>query len=305
MDKRPNIRQLDLNLLRVFSALYLEQNMTHAADRLNVTPSAISHAVRRLRDALGDPLFVRQQNKMLPTAACKRMAPLIIESLTQLQTLLQEWGEFDPQASNLHFKIGMHDALEPWIVPRLAASLRRLAPHVQFSSIKLERSVLSKQLAAGELDVALDVALPSQPQVRSQKLTDNRFVVLIRRQHPLVNCLNKKNYLKATHINVSNRPSGMTVEDSFFLSQGLTRKSTIRCQNYFAAKEIVKNSDQLLTLSKSQADQFIDDEVVQLDLPFETTGVSTQLYWHASNAHDPALKWLRDTVIDLFPQTTT
>jgi DNA-binding transcriptional LysR family regulator len=94
------------------------------------------------------------------------------------------------------------------------------------------------------------------------------------------------------------------VEDNVFISQGLARKSSIRCQNYYAAKEIVKNSDQLLTLSKVQADQLIDEEILQLKLPFKTTGIATQLYWHESNAQDPALQWLRAVIIELFPVQT-
>lgn len=301
MNTKPNLQQLDLNLLRVFRALYIEQSMTQAADSLHVTPSAISHAVRRLRDTLGDALFFRAQNKMLPTPACKRMAPSIIDALNELQNLLQSWGTFDPKQSRHHFKIGMHDALEPWIVPHLAATLHTKAPEVNFSSIKLERALLAKQLASGTLDVALDVALAKQPQVQSHKLIENEFVVLLRRGHPLANKLNKANYLQASHINVSNRPSGMTVEDNIFIRQGLERRSSIRCQNYYAAKEIVKNSDQLLTLSKPQAEQLSDKALLQLKLPFETPRIATQLYWHESNAKDPALHWLRSVIIGLFP----
>ena len=80
MTDNKRIHQLDLNLLKVFKTLYAEQNMTRTADLLHLTPSAVSHAVKRLRFALGDELFVRSQNKMVPTPACQRIAPAIIEN---------------------------------------------------------------------------------------------------------------------------------------------------------------------------------------------------------------------------------
>ena len=89
-----HIQQLDLNLLKVFQALYQEQNMTRAADVLHLTPSAVSHAMKRLRETLGDPLFKRSQNKMMPTPACQRMAPLIIDNLARLQQILQQVSLF-------------------------------------------------------------------------------------------------------------------------------------------------------------------------------------------------------------------
>ena len=139
MADRQGVKKLDLNLLKVFESLYQQQNMTRTARELHITPSAVSHAVKRLRECLGDPLFQRSNNRMLPTPACQRMAPLIIDNLTHLRQIMQHWGEFDPGTSEHHFRIGMHYALEPSILPILAKTLAIQAPRVSFSSIKVER----------------------------------------------------------------------------------------------------------------------------------------------------------------------
>lgn len=300
MHQRRAIQQLDLNLLKVLRALYHEQNMSKAADTLNITPSAVSHAVRRLRAALNDPLFERSQNKMLPTATCRRMAPEIIDTLASLQQLLQNWGEFDPQTSEHAFRIGMHDALEPSILPRLAEVLAQRAPRVTFSSIKLERQALATDLAAGELDVALDIALQTNDAVNSLKLVVNDFVVLMRKHHPLANILNKRSYLQADHLVVSSRPSGMSAEDAQLSNLGLARLTSLRCQNYYAAREMVRGSDRLLTLSRPLAEEFRDADFLISEIPFKLPGFATQMYWHENFTHDPALIWLRDTVRSLF-----
>lgn len=86
------INKLDLNLLKIFASIYQEQNMSRTAELLHITPSAVSHALKRLREALDDPLFVRSNNQMLPTSVCQQMAPLIIDNLSRLRQILQHWG---------------------------------------------------------------------------------------------------------------------------------------------------------------------------------------------------------------------
>lgn len=298
MSDNKRIQQLDLNLLKVFQRLYEEQNMSHAAEALHITPSAVSHAVKRLREALGDPLFRRSQNKMVPTAACQRVAPLIIDNLTRLQQILQQWDEFDPAVSQQHFRIGMHDALEPSFLPMLTKALTRDAPGLSYASVKIDRANLSRELGAGHIDIALDVALPVKTPVLSTLLWTNNFCVLMRRGHHLAGKLNQINYLEASHISVSNRPVGTTIEDSLFQNQGLARHSNIRCQNYFAATKIVKTSDQLLTIPTSMSTQFIDDDLISNPVPFEISDFGTHMYWHQNTDQDRALAWLRDTIIN-------
>jgi len=295
-----NIQRLDLNLLRVFQTLFWEQNMTRTAEILHITPSAVSHSISRLRDALDDPLFVRSQNKMLPTPACQRMAPSIIESLAQLQQLLQQWGSFEPASSEYNFRVGMHDAMEPSIVPKLAAKLAKLAPYITFSSIKIDRRNLSNDLTSGNLDMAIDIALAVEDAINYEKLATNTFIVLMRHEHPLAGTLNKKSYLESSHLNVSNRTSGLTIEDTMFQEAGLKRKTTIRCQNHFAAKEILKNSDQLLTTPQLLGEQLLDNELRIEPLPFRSQGFSTHLYWHQNTKNDAALSWFRSIINSLF-----
>jgi DNA-binding transcriptional LysR family regulator len=295
------IEQLDLNLLKVFQTLYVEQNMTRTADVLHLTPSAVSHAIKRLRDALGDPLFQRSQNKMLPTAACQRMAPLIIENLTRLKQALQQWGDFEPLNSEHVFRIGMHDALEPSILPKLSEVLSRRAPKVGFASVKIDRNNLSRELSSGHVDVALDISMSVRPPVRQHTLWSSNFSVLMRAGHPLRKQLDKSSYMECQHINVSNRPLGMTMEDTFFQQQGLERQTSIRCQNYFAAGKVLKSSDQLLTVTKLMAEQLVDADLRIVELPFSLPSFGTSVYWHEHTEQDAARAWLRSILIELKP----
>ncbi len=296
MDRNKQIQQLDLNLLRVFKALYNEQSMTRAAEVLYLTPSAVSHAIKRLRHALDDSLFERRENRMLPTATCRRMAPELIRSLDDVQQLLLNWGDFDPRSSEHEFRIGMHEALEPSVLTQLVIGTSASAPQISFKSIKLERSTLSKDLASGVIDLALDVSIPNKPTVMSQRLLKNEYVVLARSSHPVVTKLNLSSYLDCHHIVVSGRPVGLSIEDSQLQEAGYSRKISIRCQNYSAAAAIVKDTDLLLTVSRSLANRLMQNGLTSCEMPIELPGFATHMYWHESAAFDPAQTWLRNEI---------
>jgi len=298
------INQLDLNLLKVFESIYQEQNMSRAADVLHITPSAVSHALKRLREVLGDPLFVRSQHSMLPTSACQRMAPQIIDNLSRLRQILQHWGNFVPVTSQHHFRIGLHYALEPTMLTRLITMLHREAPFTSLASIKVERTNLTRALAAGHIDVALDVALPIKAPVMHKKLVDDEFCVVLRQGHPLLDSLNKQTYLGAQHIGVSNRPSGAAAEDIQLQQQGLSRRISLRCQNYYAAAIIAGQSDLLLTLPSQVASQIMSaapsPSILLLPMPIKLNHIETHLYWHTQTDDDPALSWLRQQIHGMY-----
>jgi DNA-binding transcriptional LysR family regulator len=256
--------------------------------------------LKRLRECLDDPLFQRSRNRMLPTPACQRMAPLIIDNLTRLRQILQHWGEFQPDTSQHHFRIGMHYALEPYILPLLTKKLLAHAPNTTFASVKVDREHLTRELGAGHIDMAFDVALPIKPPVLHKKLNNDEFCVLLRKSHPLANNLSQSAYFSAKHIGVSNRPSGAAAEDLLFQQQGLAREISIRCQNYAAAKAMVEQSDYLLTLPRQLALQLPRQGVQLCPLPFEGSHIETHLYWHKNTEQDAALSWLREQLYGLF-----
>lgn len=306
MNDHSNMHKLDLNLLKIFESIYQEQNMSRTAEALHITPSAVSHALKRLRETLGDPLFVRSNNQMLPTSACQRMAPLIIDNLSRLRQILQHWGAFVPASSKHHFRLGLHYALEPSILPSLARHLSLVAPHTSFASIKIERANLTRALAAGHIDMAFDVALPIKAPVLHKVLLSDEFCVLLRGDHPLTTRLDKINYLAANHIVVSNRPSGAALEDILLQQQGLARRISIRCQHYYAAVAMVAESDLLLTMPARLARQMLSDmagkPVSLLALPLKLAPIETHLYWHTQTEQDEALSWFRQQLEWLFGQ---
>ena len=291
------LQKLDLNLLKVFETMYQEQNMTRTAESLFLTPSAVSHAMRRLREALGDPLFERQGNRMQPTSACVRIAPTILENLNSLKTALRQFADFDPEASEQQFTLAIHDALEPLFIPRLLQTLQRFSPKLRLACSKLQRHQLQRQLSSGQADLAIDVALPMQRPIEHCPIATDRLVILRRRAMAV--SMSKATYTSANHVTVSNRPTGRVMEDINLQQQSIHRKVAIRCQSYHTAKALLKQDDYLLTVPQLIAQSLIDDTLVIDEIPFAVPAIEIHLYWHENANSDNAIRWFKEQVISL------
>ena len=156
----------------------------------------------------------------------------------------------------------------------------------------------ARALAAGQLDLAIDVALPASEPVRHAVLLQQGFCIAVRSRHALKRRPTLPQYLQAPHVAVSSRASGAVVEDIALLNLGLQRRIALRCQDYQAACRVVAGSDHLLTLPTGLARQMAGRSLRLLPLPFELPPIQPHLYWHANLAVDPANQWLRQLVVD-------
>lgn len=294
------IQQLDLNLLKVFEAVYQERNMSTVAKTLFISPSAVSHAIKRLRTALDDELFVRQGSQLTPTALCDRMAPQLIDLLAQLRNVLQSCGEFDLKQSTRTFKVGLPDALEPILLPQLQRIMRAEAPNTKLQSVRIERNEITRQLTANHVDAVVDVVLPVKQPVEHLMLSSDEYCVVMDAQHPLRKKLTETSYLASEHIAVSTRAIGKVLEDYALLERGMNRQISVRCQNYYAAKQLIKGSELLLTAPKMIANQPQDTELAVVNLPFKIPRVTTHLYWHQNAQQDDAQVWFRSMLQKCF-----
>lgn len=295
-----NVEHFDFNLLKIFETVYREQHLSRAAESLALTPSAVSHAVRRLREQLNDDLFVRDGRSMQPTPTCQRMAPALLDQLAKLRQLLQQWGQFDPLQTHQTFRIGVPDAIEPLFLPALASVIRKQAPHAALTSLPLERKNMAGALANGQLDVVIDVAQPISGSVRHQPLFEDEFRIVTRRDHPVGRRLALPGYMKAEHVAVSTRAKGAVVEDIALLNLGLQRRIGVRCQNYHAACRLVAQSDYMLTMPARLA-RHIDAQqsLKHWALPFSLPPVHLHLYWHTNSEADSANLWLRRLIVGI------
>jgi DNA-binding transcriptional LysR family regulator len=294
-----DIRKLDLNLLVVLEAIHAEGNLTRAARRLHLSQPALSHALARLRETLDDPLFLRQGNRMVPTARTQRLIGPLHEALGLITESIQEGARFDAARSRQEFRLGLRDVFEATALPRLFTQLATEAPGVRIASVRAERRELETDLVNGRLDVALDVLLPLSPDIRREPISQDRFVIVARKGHPGLRRgkITLDRYLTATHLLVSSRRRGAGFEDQELARLGHERHIVMRCQHYFAACRVAEGTDHLLTMPAQYAvlaNKGLDTQLVEM--PVVIPALDVYLYWHESRDNDPANRWLREKV---------
>ncbi len=289
-----NISRLDLNLFVVFDAIYREGSITRAAALLNLTQPAVSHALARLREQLDDRLFERRGREMVPTARARALVTPVREALRELQGCLTGAGGFDPASARRTFMLGLRDGLEACVLPPLMLSLAEQAPGVAVQSLMVPRRELASNLAAGRLDLAMDVQIPVDAEIHQQHLVDVPLVLMMREGHPLSNSQpGLEDYLAARHVLVSSRHRGPGLEDFAMARQGHRRQVVLRCQHYQSAMAVVAETDLLLTLPAMLAERLAPPGVVIRELPLSLSPLSLYLYWHRDHEADPAHRWLR------------
>lgn len=289
------LRNVDLNLFRVFWEVYQAQNLTHAAAKLHLTQPAVSNALSRLRSELNDALFVRDGRRMVPTPLARRVAPQVELALAALDSALRHDSPgFAPERSTRAFVLGMRESPELAVLlglaPLLSAHKKRIAVH----SVRFERGKLARLLRASALDLAIDVRLPVPDDVRFQPLFRDGLCMAVRRRHPLrARLTDVASWLSLRHVVVSARPRGPLLEDAVLARLGIERDVAVRCQHYHAACQLVARTDFTLLIPRRYGEHFAEPlGLTLLPLPLPLPDLELGLYWHASAERDEGLQWL-------------
>jgi DNA-binding transcriptional LysR family regulator len=297
-----NVSRIDLNLFAVFDAIYTQGGITRASETLCLSQPAISHALARLRELVGDPLFVRQGNALKPTPVAHELIVPVRRALGEIEGSLNRLSTFDPQLSDREFRIGIRQVVETTAIPELVDEIKDEAPGVKIAAVHHSRAGFHTQLTNGTLAVVIDVLLPVMNDIRQQLLAGGKMVVVARAGHPAINGgLTMEAYLAQDHILASSRSTGPGAEDRELARLGLQRRIKLRCQHHWTACKVVRNSDMLLTMPERYAyttNESLGNQIVPF--PIELAAKDMFLYWHASAEDDPANRWLREQICRSF-----
>lgn len=290
------LTQIDLNLFLVFDAIRNEGSLTRAAQVLSVTQPAVSNALARLRAALGDPLFVRAGSGMTPTAFADSIAPQVAQALQLLAVAAQPPAQFDPARSARSFRLSMPDLFNSLVLAPLAARLEHRAPQVSLRNFRAARGELRPALARGNLDLAIEVALPDTTGLIALPFRSERHVCALRPGHPMARApLTLDRYLALGHVHVSGRRRGSGAVDLALKSIGARRRVHLRLQHFLAVGTVVAGSDLAVSLPESWARLL---GLTALPLPFDVPPQDTFLYRHSRSDGDAAVMWLWDMLAD-------
>lgn len=207
---------VDLNLLAVFDTLYDLRSVTRAAQRLNLTQSAVSHALRRLRDAIGDPLFVRAGNALQPTARAREIAPGVREGLARLRTAVVPLA-FEPACAVRTFTLAAGSYFCTLLIPRLVARAREVAPGLTFRIVPIGTNLLA-ELDEGLVDLALGAFDRLPARLDGQTLFREDLVWIAAAANPIAGSLTGDQLLCHAHLVIATRQSFEPV--GMFMAEG-------------------------------------------------------------------------------------
>lgn len=307
-----NLRTFDLNLLKVFDEVMAERNLTRAARQLALTQPAVSNALRRLREALGDELLVRKGRSLQPSARALELWPTVREALSALQSALTP-SVFDPATADNAFVLAMADATAAELMPGLVAVMGLQAPGVSLRVLPLTTRDPRKLLDDGQADLAIGhfPAALADLGARAQmgeavsflhhRLFQGDYVCVMRQDHPFSGgALSLDRFCSARHLLVSFSGRAFGFVDEALALKGRTRRVVLTVNQFFTAGKVVANSDLLTVLPR----HFINvtgfaEQLVQRELPFEVPRIQVDALWHRRQDTSSAQAWLRAKVLAL------
>ncbi len=251
----------DLNLLVLFEAVLEELHVGRAAERLDLSPSAVSHGLGRLRRTLDDPLFLKTPKGVVPTARAKDLAGPIAEILARVRKVIATAEPFDPATSTRRFTIGTPDAGAAVVLHPLLDGLRKTAPKIDIGVRHLmpQPGVFAPERiwlpALAELEArAIDIAILPLPDVparfAARTLYEDEFVIVARMGHPFLKDPSLERYCSADHLLVSATCDTRGLIDQILTAQGLSRRVSVTVPNFTIALTIVAETDLIAVLPK-------------------------------------------------------
>ena len=303
-----NFRALDLNLLRVFDVVMSERNLTRAAQRLALTQSAVSNALKRLRETIGEDLLTRAAFGVKPTPRAEVLWPIVRQALSDLGEALDP-GEFDPRAKPVGFRIATGDAIAATLMPSLVAQIEAGQAQANLRVLPLTTREPESLLERGEADLAVGhfpetmATLSAQGPnalLRHQRLYESEYVCVMRRGHPLAEGeLTLERFCAAHHLLVSfsGQPHGFVDEALQALQR--SRRIVLTVNQFFTAGRVVAHSDLLTVLPAFfVAATGYQHELVERTLPLRLAGIHVEMVWHMRHDGVRSHQWLRSRILE-------
>ena len=289
---------VDLNLVRVLHVVLTERNVARAAERLHVTPPAVSNALARLRSVIGDPLVTRKGRGIVPTPRAMELVPILARVMRDLDLALNS-AQFDATKCTRAFTLATPDVGQIAWVPRLAGAMERELPLAHLRVVGIDSLLSLGDLGSPEIDLHVGVP-PTGPDIHVEPLLEERSVLVARKVHP---CAKKKLSRQATgtlrHVRVDMAP-GQRLPDLFenmFARAGVRREVAMTVPSFSAAADVVAATD-LVTMLPSSLLMAKGPSLGlrALSTPLAKHVTRLAMSWHTRTDTDPAARVFRALV---------
>lgn len=299
-----NSDDFDLNLLPYFNQLMRERKVSKVAESLGVSQPAVSNALKRLRGALGDDLFLRTTHGMEPTTLARQLAEPIAYAIDTIKAAMNQQVEFDPGVAERNFLLGLSDLGEMYFLPPLLARVGQQAPGVSITTVRNNLLTLKDDMENGRVEVSIGLSPQLQGSFFRQRLYREHYVCAFRKGHPLEGrTLTVNDYTRCEHVVVATGNDHSEV-DRLLERKGVERRIRATVPHFSAVGRILQTTNLIATLPSRMYDIIATPfGLCHAAHPVELPEVSIGIFWHASLHRDPANQWFRRMVFELFSET--
>lgn len=296
------LRNFDLNLLLVFNQLLLDRSVSVAAERMGITQPAVSNALKRLRTALKDDLFIRTSRGMEPTPYALHLSEPVLYALNALQSVLAKRDSFDPLTSTRTFHLAMTDIGEIYFMPPLMERLSALAPGIRISTQRPNSGDLRNDMESGAVDLAVGLQPNLQAGFFQRRLFRQRYVCVYRQGHPSARTpMTLDQFSALDHVGVVAANTGHSEIDVLLDRAGVKRNLRLSVPHFVAVGHILQSTDLIATLPERFAERCRGPfGLVVSPHPVPLPEIAISLFWHGKYHRDPANLWLRQLIVGLF-----
>ncbi len=299
-----NLSAFDLNLFVVLHAVLEEGSATRAAKRMNVTQSAVSNALGRLRAGLGDPLVVRRGRGLVPTPCAAELAPVVAQAILHLQAVVDRGRAFDPGESERTFTVAAADNHQTSEAPRIAAAFAKGLPRAALRMVSVDFLAASDGLASGEIDLAIVPSVIVPPEGCGERVFAERGCLVVRRDHPQVRGkITPKLFNELGHIDVEvalgKKGVGHERAEQHWKSVGLVRRVAVTVPYFTTAAMMASRTDFVAGLPNRAAKVLCEAfplKIARTTFPLPSMGLS--MMWHGRTDADPGARYFRRLVAE-------
>lgn len=292
-----NVGGLDLNLLVVFAAIMDERSVTRASQKLGKSQPATSNALNRLRQLLGDPLFVPGPRGVQPTPRALEIATPVRNALEDLQNTLQQ-SAFQPEMTERTFTVAMSWYASAVLLPK--AVTRTSKTLVNIVAVPKVHATIREELASGRVDFAVGGMPQSTWRFKTKALFADTYCCVMREGHPLLSKFTPENYLAASHLVVRSFGDGGNLFDHKLQEAGQSRRIAASITQLSGAPDILRGSDMVLSIQRRAMDAMGPLQGLTVrKMPIDVDPVRIFLIWDDARTRNAANKWMRDIFLDV------
>lgn len=284
---------LEIRDLQILDIIYETRSVTKTAELLAQSQPTISNWLKRVRERVNDPLFVRTSNGMDPTPRCDEIVVIAREIMESLRRISSSPPPFDPATSNRVFRVCLPDAAQMTLLPKIVQYTQLNAPGILIDTLPVDENT-ARLLEEGAVDLAYGGFVPNMQGFHQEKLFEQDFICLANAYHPRIGLkLTLEDYVREAHVSVSYAGSNAIIDDVLRRNK-VKLRILLSLQGFTGVARVIATTDLITTIPRQIGLTLAQTAPLKvLNCPLPMPSYEVKQYWHPRFNSDPGNQWLR------------